>query len=323
MITRSKRRDHFTVVNNSALEDSGLSFRAKGVLVYLLSKPDDWKVSERQLARVGHEGVTAIRAALKELEMAGYIERRRMRGEGGKFEWESVVFETPRAKTTEQPCSENRSTGTEPCSENLSMDTSPCLGFPCVDKPCVDNRAQVNTVETKTVVTNTPTRAPAAPSAPPPPKPSQPPPPAANPAVSESDYRAVVAAYQNEIGLLTPIISDAIKEQLRQCPANWLTLAISIAVRRNNRRWSYVEGILRRWQADGFDGGQDNLAAGSKSRGNGSQSSKSAGYGRQEHRGGTSPRKGRQDHEQIDPDMAEFLAAFVDCRDGTRAIAAD
>lgn len=146
---------------------------------------------------------------------------------------------------------------------------------------------------------------------------------APKPTPSEADYQTVVKTYQNEIGLLTPIIADSIKDQLRHCPVNWLTCAISIAVRRNNRRWSYVEGILRRWQVDGFDGEQDNLAAGAD-RG---QGSKSTGYGRQE-RGGTSPRKGRQNNDvatqaALDPDMAEFLATFVDARDGSRAIAAD
>lgn len=136
---------------------------------------------------------------------------------------------------------------------------------------------------------------------------------------NEADYQAVVKTYQNEIGLLTPIIADSIKDQLRQCPVDWLTLAIGIAVKRNNRRWSYVEGILRRWQADGFDGGQDNLSAPSRSNGT---HSKSAGYVRQE-RGGTSPRKGKPADEPLDQDMADFLATFVDARDGSRAIAAD
>ena len=146
----------------------------------------------------------------------------------------------------------------------------------------------------------------------PPPQPS--PPTALAAPAAEADYQAVRRVYENEIGLLTPIISDSIKEQLRQCPSAWLTLAIGIAVKRNNRRWSYVEGILRRWQVEGFDGGQDNLSAGADRKGTGS---KSAGYGRPQQRGGTSPRKGKQD---IDP---EFLATFTDARDGTAAIAAD
>lgn len=156
MIIRSKRTDHFTTINNIALEDDRISFRAKGVLVYLLSKPDDWRVSERQLAAVGHEGVTAIRGALKELENAGYIERRRVRAGGGRFEWESFVFDLPR-KTL---C---------PCSENLSMDKAgeaPCLGFPCVDKPCTENHPMENRSVVNTIVTNTNTLSPAREAAP-------------------------------------------------------------------------------------------------------------------------------------------------------------
>ena len=46
MIIRAQRRETFTVVNNTAINDNRLSFRAKGVLVYILSKPDNWRVSE-------------------------------------------------------------------------------------------------------------------------------------------------------------------------------------------------------------------------------------------------------------------------------------
>lgn len=152
MIVRSKRKDSYTIVNNTILEEARLSFRSKGVLVYLLSKPDYWSVSERHLATVGDEGVTAIRSALKELESAGYILRKRSTGEDGRFKWESIVYDEPQAICNEsepepQPAPESQG---QPCSENLSMvdppDDSPCLGFPCVDKPCVDNHTLVSTV---------------------------------------------------------------------------------------------------------------------------------------------------------------------------------
>lgn len=185
----------------------------------------------------------------------------------------------------------------------------------------MDNRAEVITVLPITDPTTTTT------AATPPSQPTQPaqaPSPARpTPAQLAADYQTVLKSYHNEIGFVTPIIEEGIKEQLRQCPVDWLTRAIGIAAMRNNRRWSYVEGILHRWQTEGFDGAQDNLSGGAERR-NRNTGSKSAGYGRQE-RGGQSPRKGRQDNApiSIDPDMAEFLATFVDARDGSRAIAAD
>lgn len=109
--------------------------------------------------------------------------------------------------------------------------------------------------------------------------PAQPTKAAAAPAVAPLEYQAVVKAYQNEIGMLTPMISEGIKAQMQQSPTEWVLRAIGIAAMRNNRRWAYVEGILRRWQTEGFDGGMDNLSA---RTGNAAKSgSKSMGYGRQ------------------------------------------
>jgi hypothetical protein len=85
MIIREPRREKFTVVSNAALEDERLSFQAKGLLVYLLSKPDGWKVSRDHLATVGPNGISSVRAILVELEKCGYLTRTRTAGEHGHF----------------------------------------------------------------------------------------------------------------------------------------------------------------------------------------------------------------------------------------------
>jgi hypothetical protein len=71
------------------LQDPQLSFRALGVLVYLLSLPDTWKTDSERLAksRPAGEGRTAIRTALRELEAAGYLRRDRTRGPQGLWVW--------------------------------------------------------------------------------------------------------------------------------------------------------------------------------------------------------------------------------------------
>lgn len=106
--------------------------------------------------------------------------------------------------------------------------------------------------------------------------------PAAAAAPSSADYQAVVKAYHAEIGLLTPIIEEEIKTELRTSSLDWVLRAIAIAAMRNNRRWAYIAGILRRWHTEGFDGGMDNLTA---HRAGSAQPpsrtpSKSRGYGR-------------------------------------------
>ncbi|MGW0731701.1 hypothetical protein [Streptomyces sp. NPDC002851] len=62
----------YTVLPTATLEDARLSFRARGILAYLLAKPDSWKVRAETIANAGKEGVEAVRTALRELKDAGY-----------------------------------------------------------------------------------------------------------------------------------------------------------------------------------------------------------------------------------------------------------
>lgn len=94
-IVRAPRPHRYTQVDNQAVEDPRLSFKAKGLLVYVLSKPDHWRTNREQLASVGPDGVDAVRTALRELETAGYIKRHRRRVEAGRFEWDAEVHEVP------------------------------------------------------------------------------------------------------------------------------------------------------------------------------------------------------------------------------------
>lgn len=95
MIVRAPRNVGFTTVQNDFIDDDRLSFRAKGVMIYILSKPDHWSISERHLADEGPDGRSAVATALKELETTGYLQRTRHRHDDGTFTWKSVVFETP------------------------------------------------------------------------------------------------------------------------------------------------------------------------------------------------------------------------------------
>lgn len=57
--------------------------------------------------------------------------------------------------------------------------------------------------------------------------------------------------YEENIGLLTPLMADALKEAEQTYPAEWIVEAIRIAVERNKRNWKYVEAILKRWKEEG------------------------------------------------------------------------
>lgn len=95
-IIRVKHNSDFVVMNKTGLEDPELSFKAKGLLAYLLSKPDNWKANISHLSTVSKDGKSAVASGLKELEKNGYLQREATRNEDGTIkEWESTIFEIP------------------------------------------------------------------------------------------------------------------------------------------------------------------------------------------------------------------------------------
>ena len=103
-IIRSERRKNFTHIDNKVFADNVLSFRAMGLLGYLLSKPDNWSVSARHLATVTEKtarpaAINAVHETLKELRQAGFIVmKKRHTGETDYF-----VFDEPQNADVEVP----------------------------------------------------------------------------------------------------------------------------------------------------------------------------------------------------------------------------
>lgn len=59
--------------------------------------------------------------------------------------------------------------------------------------------------------------------------------------------------YEENVGPLTPLIADTLREAETEYPESWIREAVAIAVQNNVRKWNYIEAILRSWQ----DGGRD------------------------------------------------------------------
>lgn len=97
MIRRSPRPESsFTILHNATIREKGLSYKARGVLVYLLSLPDNWVVSAENLARMSdRDGRDAVRTALDELEAMGFLRRWRHQDNQGRWVNESVVYDVP------------------------------------------------------------------------------------------------------------------------------------------------------------------------------------------------------------------------------------
>lgn len=67
----------------------------------------------------------------------------------------------------------------------------------------------------------------------------------------------VFKLYEENIGPLTPLIADMLKEAEGLYRAEWFEEAITIAVKNNKRNWKYVEAILKRWKEEGKNGKKD------------------------------------------------------------------
>ena len=63
--------------------------------------------------------------------------------------------------------------------------------------------------------------------------------------------------YEENIGPLTPMIADALKDAEQTYKPEWVAEALEIAVKSNKRNWKYVEAILRRWKEEGHAKKQD------------------------------------------------------------------
>ena len=105
----------YTVLDNGIFRDKNLSLKARGLLVTMLSLPENWNYTIEGLTVILKDGKDSIRSALKELEEAGYLVRNRIRNDKGQLtETEYNVYE----RSVKNP--ENK--GFQPKSENPTLD---------------------------------------------------------------------------------------------------------------------------------------------------------------------------------------------------------
>jgi DnaD/phage-associated family protein len=66
----------------------------------------------------------------------------------------------------------------------------------------------------------------------------------------------IFVLYEDNVGTLSPILAEQLKEVESTYPGDWVNEAFKIAVAENKRNWRYIAGILRRWAAEGKDHGK-------------------------------------------------------------------
>lgn len=65
----------------------------------------------------------------------------------------------------------------------------------------------------------------------------------------------IFALYEQNIGPLSPMISDQLRAAEQEYPVGWIEEAFRLAVERNKRSWRYIAAILQRWETEGKDRG--------------------------------------------------------------------
>lgn len=136
IIIKRKVRSNFTVLDNNIIRDDRLSWKALGILTYLLSLPPNFKLYLKKLGSLRPSGRDSTRTGLVELQECGYLTIEKIRDEEtgrflGNF-WE--VTDTPAAL-------EN-----QPSSPETDF---PNTGFPISDFPASENPSLINTSKYK------------------------------------------------------------------------------------------------------------------------------------------------------------------------------
>ena len=95
-IFKIRHDNEFTIVCNKIFNNPKLSWRAKGLLSYLLSKPENWSVYVNNISKDSSDGITSTSSGMNELIKEGYISKQQTRSEDGKFNgYIYRVYENP------------------------------------------------------------------------------------------------------------------------------------------------------------------------------------------------------------------------------------
>lgn len=151
-IRRARRSTKFTMMSNHGLHNKNLSFKAKGLLAYMLSLPDDWIFYQSELEERSTDGSSAIRSGLTELEEAGYLVKKRIRDEKGQLrgtDW--IIRDEPVDPDEDDECEEEEVEESADKQRKISLPEcdEAILGKPILENPIFDNGPLLSTNNTK------------------------------------------------------------------------------------------------------------------------------------------------------------------------------
>lgn len=233
-IIRVEKNKNYVVMNRTALNDINLSWKAKGIIAYMLSMPDDWVFYVDELVKHATDGRDSFRSGFNELKTRGYVQRRAIKdSKTGKItSWETIVREVP---LTDFP----------------QMD-KPLMEKPQMDKPLMENPTLLNTdinqvlkepnTDINQVLTTTTDQL--------------------------SSSSEIFKFYQSEFGPLSNFIAEEIGYMIEDTNEELVLEALKLSVRANKRTIKYAAAITRNWRNENIQS-LDDLRAAEKMKGRG------------------------------------------------------
>ncbi|MEH0154778.1 hypothetical protein V6R21_11605 [Limibacter armeniacum] len=135
-VNRVPKNGNYTILDNLFIYDQNLSYKEVGILVYCLSRPNDWVFSIKEIASHSRDGIDAVRTGIANLVKFGYAKKVKKRDANGQYTRESWDF-------NERPALDL------PCMDNPHMDK------PSMDNPELENPTQENPTLLNTDILNT------------------------------------------------------------------------------------------------------------------------------------------------------------------------
>lgn len=219
------RRKGFTVISNDVLNNTALSWKAKGLFAYLWSQSDLWDFYEVEVLKHSTDGRASLRAGLKELEEHGYLKRYRNRDDKGILRESKWIL-------SEQP-----------------MFDFPKLDKPTLDYPTLDNRTLTNTNYNNTNNNNTDRNEAVVDTS------------LVNivdqpeeESIDDDGFGKIVEFYQENFGMMSSFLYDDMRhtynewQQQSKEPDLIIIKAMQIALSNNVRNWKYACAVLRTWE---------------------------------------------------------------------------
>ncbi|MBW3490601.1 DnaD domain protein [Bacillus sp. FDAARGOS_1420] len=223
-IFRVAKDTNYSIIHNIPLHDSNLSWRARGLLAYMLSLPDDWTFHVSELSEHTKDSEKITASIVKELKEAGYLKRYPVQNtETGKIShWETVVYEVPTIDTENHPL-EN-----PPSGKTIEWETTR------MENHTVEKGGLLNTNDL--LSTNIPST---------------------NltkdddvdkhPLIDEAFQKSYQYVLQNNIPLSETALHD-LGEFCDALGSEMVLEAVDRAIDQNVKRWKYISGILSNWQ---------------------------------------------------------------------------